>query len=143
MSQFCEIETQFKDLKELSAALEQMQPDWKLEITEMGLPLMGYRGDNRSILEKSDPNYAPLCQIKISKKCVGTSSNDIGFCQNADGTISAYISDYDKNHYNKTWLNKLKQSYNEKVLCKMALSQRAVVKKQVLQNGIVRLKLTY
>lgn len=48
----------------------------------------------------------------IRRKYVGGSSNDIGFAKQADGTYQAFISDYDKNQYDKKWQDHLCQRYS-------------------------------
>lgn len=63
--------------------------------------MYGYKGDKRE----------QIAEVIIRKKYIGSSSNDIGFKLQEDGTYEAIISEFDKNKYNEKWLDSLSQRY--------------------------------
>lgn len=125
MSHFVEIETDFKDLACLKSAILEVMPNWVIEEGE-SLPLKGYGGDDRSKKPVDDPNYAPPCVLKVSKKHIGNASNDIGVSRTQDGKLAMHISVFDARYsgLDTNWVNKVKQQY-----------QIAVIKKQAKRRG--------
>lgn len=123
MSAYKVVQTKMNRTDVLTAALENIKPDWKghIQTDEAGkIPLYGYGGDDRSKKAKSDKNYAPPCTIMVpgsgrarngSKNVVGGASNDLGFSRNADGTFSIHVSGYDSGKYNEAWQGKVKAEY--------------------------------
>jgi len=117
MSHFVNITTMIKDRHALIRALERMGFKGKIEIHEKPENLYGYQNDVRT--EKA--------QVIIRRKHVGSSSNDIGFEQKANGLFVAHISEFDQGtgsyasrtgRYGKEWQMKLYTWYGvEKAKC--------------------------
>lgn len=118
MSHFTSIKTRITDADALREALlivggrrsAQFHEDY-ITIHPEGAALKGFQGDDRSQLHPSSPDYAPLCEVVINRAIVGGAANDIGFARQEDGTLAAYISDYDARSYNADWLNHVQQQY--------------------------------
>ena len=100
---------------DLVKALQKIDPRWEgnVEVHETATNLYGYHGDVRQ----------DSAEIIIRRKNIGSSSNDIGFKQEADGTWNAIISEYDSRRYNQDWLNKLTQGYTKEVIKDIAHDQ--------------------
>jgi hypothetical protein len=100
---YCSIETEFRNPEALILALMEtgLWTREQVEMHEKAEHLFGYHGDLRP--EKAN--------IIIRRKNVGSSSNDIGFQRQEDGTFTAIISEFDKSKYNKSWTDKLKANY--------------------------------
>lgn len=104
MSHFIKGKTQYRDRETLVAALcECGFTQEQIRVHETAQHLYGYRGDRR-------PQKA---HVILPRKYVGSSSNDIGFFQEEDGTYTAIISAYDQNRYGKPWQAKLRQEYGK------------------------------
>lgn len=88
----------------------------KLKISATAMALEGYQGDQRT----------DVAEIIIPRRHVGGAANDVGFKQQADGTWSAIVSDYDSHSgqaaskskyakgttgYDALWLKRLNQRY--------------------------------
>lgn len=141
MSHFTEMQVDYlqKNEAQLVAALEECFGKGNVEVHENGAALMGYHGDNRANLAKSNPNYAPPCHIIIRRKHVGSASNDVGYRRTEDGKYAAYISDFDQGgHFNKAKQNKVTQDYTVGVTTKQMKLQGYSVKK-VDEKGKVKL----
>lgn len=95
--------------------------------------LVGYQNDKRE----------QKAEIIIRKKHVGSSSNDIGFQKQSDGTYKAIISQFDKGRYNDAWMADLKKLYAEKKIHQVAKrnGMQFIGKKQGV-NGSFRLNFT-
>src|SRR5271165_1902872 len=109
MSHFTKINVDFKQSQEdcFIEALQEIFGANAVEVSDKGLALYGHHGDDRSQLSQSNPNYAPKCHVRIARKHIGGSSNDIGFQRNEDGTYNAFISEFDQsNTFGKTKQNK-------------------------------------
>jgi len=144
MSHYTEVSIPLNDKEGIIAALSAAYNCDKscIKISDKGdIPLYGYGGDNRSILKEKDPNYAPTCDIVLSKKYVGTSANDIGFKKQADGTYKAYISDYDKSAW-KEKESTFKQTYGIHKVKKAAQKNKWKQKGEIVKklNGELVLK---
>lgn len=103
-------------------------------------PLVGYQGDFRTadgIGHTRKASEAMKADIIIRRKQVGSSSNDIGFTRNADGTYSAIISDFDSTRHNAGWLKSVKQEYSKQFVFANAkkAGYKLVVTKPVERNG--------
>lgn len=142
MSHFTEIKVNFlqKNEKQLVAALETIFGEGNVEVHDDGASLVGYTGDNRSTLSKSNPNYAPPCHLIIRRKHVGGASNDIGYQRTEDGKYVSYISDYDKgSNFSAAKQNKVLQEYTAKVTEKQLKSQGYAMKREVQKDGTIKL----
>ena len=73
----------------------------QIEVHDEATNLYGYKGDKRE----------QTAEIVIRKKDVGSSSNDIGFKKQEDGTYQAVISEFDSARYNKKWLDDTSTHY--------------------------------
>jgi hypothetical protein len=150
----------FTDLDALLEALQdcrtRVDRKWQIgtdiQVSEVGVPLYGYKGDNRNTkYQPGDSNYAPLANVVIpghghpsKNNAVGTASNDIGFVKNAAGEYVPMISEYDSgtNGYNECWMNELKAKYLEIVVTKNAKKQGYQVKKSQDASGKMKLTLS-
>lgn len=72
-----------------------------IEIHNEPQHLFGYMGDKR----------AQKANVIIRKRNVGNAANDIGFLVE-NGTCTAFISEYDKNHYSSNWMKRMQKSYS-------------------------------
>jgi Protein of unknown function (DUF1257) len=116
VSHFSTVRSKISRKQNLISALEKIDGGrWKgcVEVYEEAANLYGYRGDKRA--QKSE--------IIIRRKHIGSSSNDIGFTRQEDGTYSAIISEYDSSTYNKRWLDSLCQTYSSEVIQDIAQEQ--------------------
>ena len=145
MSHFTEMKVHFKQKNEADfvAALEVCFGKGNVEVHENGAALLGYQGDNRSTKAKSSPDYAPPCHIIIRRKAVGSAANDVGYRRTEEGGYIAFISDHDKGHNYKTAKqNAVAQDYTLRVAEKKLKSQGYTFKREVLQNGTVKIVAT-
>lgn len=109
MSHYNDFETEITDQNALVRALCRMnnahnqtiQQNW-IELHDKATHLYGYKGDRRQ----------QTAHVVIRKNNVGNAANDLGFVRNEDGRYGAIISDYDRNHFNNQWCNKLYTYYN-------------------------------
>lgn len=100
MSHFTTMKTAFASREHLVAALADLGFA-EVEAHDSPEALYGYRGDRR-------PQTA---EVIIRRQFVGACSNDIGFARTPDGTLTAIISEFDRNVYDRTWLDRLSQRY--------------------------------
>lgn len=143
MSHFSSIKTEYKDTQCLIAALEEQFGKGHVEFNEEGAALIGYHQDDRSLLPKSDPNYAPKCQIVVRRKHVGSASNDVGYRRNEDGTYTAFISEYDSTgNFNQTKQKAVKQNYTANVTKKTLTRQGYQVQLKKQTNGTLKITAT-
>lgn len=117
MSHYSAVKTKIKRKSDLVSALKSMNNGkWKncIEVHDTPQNLIGYDGDVRE--QKAD--------IIIRRHNISSSSNDIGFVRQQDGTYQAVISDYDRTsqRYNSEWLDKLSQQYSYEVVKSTAVS---------------------
>ena len=144
MSHFTEIRTKIKDKQALLAALKAMK--WRgchgrepnIEVHDTPQHLYGYRGDRRS----------DKAEIIIRRGDVGSSSNDMGFTKQADGTYKAIISDYDTGKvrgntgfYGSSWQAKLNQTYaTTKVKRELMKKGYRLALEEEKQDGTIHMK---
>lgn len=129
MSHFTAIRTQLKDPIALKKALADLGFD-DVERHQTAQPLYGYRGDRRS----------DTAELIVRRQQIGTLSNDLGFKQQADGTYTAIISDYDRTRFSQGWLNHLTQRYGYHVLKETAPTQGFTIEEEeTLADGTIRL----
>jgi Protein of unknown function (DUF1257) len=122
VSHYNNFNTQITDPKALTRALCKCQSrngytftESMIENHEKGSNLYGYQNDRRQ----------QTAHVIIRRNHVGSSSNDMGFVKQDDGTYQAIISDFDSSHYNKQWLGHLQMHYNiEKT--KMSLEAKGI-----------------
>lgn len=143
MSHFTEVPTVFSSRyqQQLVEALEERFGKGNVEVSDEGVALRGYKGDDRSKLSVDNPDYAPLCEVVVRRKHVGTAANDIGY-KVKDGKFVAYVSDYDKGgNFNKKKQEAVAQDYAERVAKKTAKLKGWITKNHsVEQDGTVVLK---
>jgi len=107
MSHYNDIKTKIKSQKALIAALCRVDTrtgQWTqshIEVHDQAQHLYGYQGKKRE----------QTAEVIIRRQHVGDAANDIGFKKQADGTYTAIISDYDRNYYNSTWMQKVGTYY--------------------------------
>lgn len=129
MSKYAEKQTEFKDGTLLVEALKALGFD-TVEVHDKAQRLEGYQGDLR----------ANTANIIVRRKYVGSASNDLGFKQNADGTYTAIISDYDSSRYNRQWLTNLKTEYAKAGVMRQAARAGLRFTRQTGENGKIQLK---
>jgi len=111
MSAFTKVKTVLKDLNKVKKALVAMGwAEEKIEVHDKPAKLNGYHNNN---------NEAHLI---IRRKHLGPHAyNDIGFLQQADGSVQAIVGDYNERtggmrgqhgHMEGTWLKTLSQEYS-------------------------------
>lgn len=110
MSHMVTSTTEIRDEGQLVKALEALEPTWKGHIERHAEPvhLNGYHGDQRK----------EVAHVRIDRKYVSATSNDIGFIRGADGKFTAIISEFDRGIGGKdgAWLGKLSQHYAVEVV---------------------------
>lgn len=128
MSHFTSIKTQIKNRDALVTALTDIGFK-NIELHETAQHLYGYQGDVRE----------QTAEVIIRRQYIGSSSNDIGFKQQADGQYEAIISEYDRHQYNQQWMNKLMQRYGYHALKATAQEQGFTIEEdEVMQDGTVK-----
>jgi hypothetical protein len=142
MSAYKTIETQFRSLDSLLAALgdlgytkEQIQVASKTK--ESTLPMYGYHGDLRP--EK--------CGVRIARQHIGPASNDVGFAWDGQ-TWRAIISEFDMHASYKTSMNverqaKLKQRYALHETKRIAKVKGYSIQETTMPDGTLRLTLNH
>ncbi len=102
-----------------------------IEVHEEAKNLYGYQGDKRK----------QKAHIIIRKKYVGSSSNDIGFLKK-DGKYLTIASAYDRAWRTGKKINKLKQTYGEKVIMKgiRKNSKYSFVSRKENEKGEVKIR---
>ncbi len=102
-----------------------------IEVHEEAKNLYGYRGDKRK--EKA--------HIIIRRKYVGSSSNDVGF-EKIGNVYKTHASDYDRAWRKGKKINKLKQTYGEKVIMKgiRKNSKYSFVSRKENEKGEVKIR---
>ena len=126
MSHFTEVAVDMlaKNEKCLVEALEEMYGKGHVEVSADGLDLFGYHRDNRNKLPKTDPNYAPKCNVVVRQQYVGQDSNDIGYYRTEDGKYKLIVSDYDKGgNFSAAKQKQVKQGYTASVTQKQLKAQ--------------------
>jgi hypothetical protein len=120
MSHYTKVKTIFRKKSCLVRALANMNNSHhrnitsdNIEVHDKPTSLYGYMGDVRQ----------EQAEIVVRKKNVGSSSNDIGFQMQEDGSYQAIISSFDSTHYNNTWLDSLSQKYAGEVVKETATEQ--------------------
>lgn len=112
-----------------------------IEVHDQPTQLLDYMGRPTHYVEKSGDK----ANIIIRRRNIGYgSANDLGFRRNADGTISAFISDFDSasNHwgYQGDRFLKLKDAYAERKTMKTAAKQGFKFLGKKVVNGKTRLQ---
>jgi hypothetical protein len=102
MSEYIQVEVEFRDEAALMRSLEEMGYD--PQITKHPCRLEGYQGDKRK----------EQAHIIIPRHQVGHLSNDVGFERMNDGSLKAHISEYDIG--GKFDLPRLKQRYTTNIV---------------------------
>ena len=131
MSAYTTLKTHMVSVAHILQALKDMGFD-KVEVYSTPQSLIGYEGLRRK----------QKAEIIIRKKYVGHASNDIGFRKNADGRYEAIISEFDRETYNKQWLDQLCQRYAYHVAReKMTENGFDLIQETVDENNAIRLTL--
>ena len=139
MSAYKKIETKFKNLKSLIAALDEIvgKDGYTVAVNPKAntLAMYGYRDDKR-------PETAA---INLPRKTVnrfsGGASNDMGFYwDEASKSYGMIVSDFDSSK-SAGLVNKIKQQYAFNELTRQAKMKGYMVSKEADQSGVLRLKL--
>jgi hypothetical protein len=142
MSHFTSVTVDYQQKQEdcFIDALKEVFGANNVEVSDKGLALFGYQGDDRSKKSENDPNYAPLCHIRINRKGVGSASNDIGYRRNEDGSYQAFVSEYDSGaNFSKSRQDKLKQHYTCSVTQKTLKARGYTVKVTKDKGGLLKI----
>lgn len=112
MSKYATATTNFKDGEVLIEALQACGFESHMIKNHIGNPqeLRDFTGKKTTYL--GGPGY-DKADVIIPRQYLKGMANDMGFVKKADGSYDAIISEYDSSTYNKTWLNKVKQTYAE------------------------------
>ena len=105
ISHFTEISLEIRDKEALLAALTEMGYDGKVEVHDAPVVLIGYDGNPRVLRHDN-----VRAEIVIRRQHLWRAANDIGFARQADGTYTAYISEYDR-EVQPTWHTRLLQAH--------------------------------
>jgi hypothetical protein len=138
MSEYVEIDTVLTDPDHLVAALGDLGfAREHIEVHPHAVSLAGYRGDER----------AQRAEIVIRRQHVGSSSNDLGFARQADGTYRAIISEYDQRTpgvrgfaYDQAFLGRLAQQYGVHRLMTHYQAQGYRVSVQQRADGVMHVE---
>ena len=139
MSTFTIAKTVLRDMQCLQKALKNLGfKTEELEYSHEAKALYGYQGDARD--QKAN--------LIIRRQHVGSSSNDIGFEKQKDGTIVAHISEYDRGaagrkgfNYGDKFIDKLSQQYAlEKVREECEISGFLVDEVTVDEDGWIEIE---
>jgi len=146
MSVFTQVELELRDIEIVEEVLAEMFGGKVENCIDCPLPIRGYRGDDRSKLAPTNKNYAPPCHLIVRKENIGAASNDMGIHRRSDGSLTAYISGYDRRgKLNEKWVNevkaKLKTKYAEKMVQRQAKRAGYKVSREIRHDGTVRLRL--
>ena len=128
MSHFTSIKTQIKNSDVLVSALADVGFN-QVEVWSEAKPLYGFQGDIRE----------QTAEVIVRRKYIGSSSNDIGFKRQEDGTFTAIVSEYDRRKYSQQWLNRLMQRYGYRMLMAAAPAEGfSVEEEETLEDGTIR-----
>lgn len=136
MSKYKQIQTQFKNIESLKAALLDIgftadQLELAPDVHHSTLVMYGYHGDAR-------PERASL---RIDRKFIGSVSNDVGFAWDGQQFV-AMISEFDNStHFNGQRQNALKQSYAKHEIKRQARLRGYSVNEQRRTDGTIALTL--
>ena len=112
MSKYEELRTVLSEERFLVEALRDL--GYSLEVSNEGLSLYGYLGDER----------AEKAHIVIRRRQLHSASNDIGFARDEGGVYHALISEYDRGiGFNDAWLGRVAQTYKERQTMAVAKSK--------------------
>ena len=139
MSKFKIIETQFKDIKSLQKALDEMNVEYEVaeDVKNPTLPLHGYQGDLRK--ERASVR---IDRQFINQNYSNSASNDLGFAWNPEKKVfEAIISEYDTNQKTMDLVNGIRQNYAVETLKKKAKAKGYIVKEMVGEGKVKRLQL--
>jgi len=131
MSEFLTVECiEINDEKCLVDTLNEM--GYQPEVYKEAKKLFGYQGDTRQ----------KRAHVVISRKQIGSSSNDIGFEKQDKGYLM-HISDFDQKQ-NKFNQDDFKRLYNEKKITKELVTNKGFTLKsrKVENDGTVRIQLS-
>lgn len=130
MSEYHTVSVEFQDEECLVEALKAM--GYNPLIHKEAVNLYGYQNDQRS--QKAN--------IIIHRSQVGSASNDVGFLKKTSGGFEMIVSEYDqKTNFNQKRVDKLKQTYAEKVIIKHAKKAKHKIKSQEVQaDGSIKIR---
>lgn len=131
MSHYVECKTKMTDTAALVDALVAMgYAREHIELHEVPQSLYGY--ENRARPERAN--------IIIRRQYVGNAANDIGWQRAADGTLQAFISEFDGRHnFTPMRQAQLAQEYSAAVVCRQARASGRTVQRTVLPDGRIQL----
>ena len=146
MSHFTKVKTKLKSQSHLIKALNDMGfTSQQIKVHKEAQHLYGFQGDQRS----------QTAEIILPRSAVGSSSNDIGFKLQQDGSYEAIISDYDSSNrtadgksehakgssgYSSKWLKKLNQRYAYHKMKDQLSDQGFFIEKETIENGEILLE---
>lgn len=130
MSAYTESATQITDAEILKECLKEKGIK-EVVHHPLAVQLEGYHGDKRK----------DTAEIVIPRRAIGSSSNDVGFKKQPDGTFKAIISQYDSGRFNAAWMVDLKKKYAEKKIMKTAKTNGLTfVSKKVATDGSFKMQ---
>jgi hypothetical protein len=102
----------------------------QVEVHEIPQNLVGFHGDVRQ----------QKAHIIVRRKYIGRAANDLGFLQNADGSFTQIVSDFDQGKHDAKWNARLKSAYSERGAMKVARKKGFHFLGKVTRNGKTQLK---
>lgn len=129
MSRYNTLQTEYRDRECLVEALGDMGYT-EVEVHDIAQNLYGYHSDMRQ--QKAN--------VIVRRKHISASANDLGFLQNADGSFSQIVSDFDQGKHNAKWNAGLKTAYGERGSMKVARMKGFHFLGKVTCNGKTQLK---
>ena len=131
MSHYTTLRTHITDRDALVAALADVGYD-EVEVHDTPKTLEGWQGDRRS----------ERAHVIVRRRHVGSSSNDIGFRQGAEGRFEAIVSDYDRHVHDAAWLARVtaRHAYHA-TTSTLAAQGYHMVEEQTEHDGAVRMVL--
>ena len=127
MSHVVKVQTQYRDLPALVAALEAQFGKGNVEQHVQPVSVAGWMGTKNE----------SVGHIVVRQSAAGNLHADIGFLRSASGQYEAIVDDYDK-----ALLEPLKQRYAVSLATSKAKAQGYTVKQETVDGGKVRLVLS-
>ncbi|MBY0549276.1 MAG: DUF1257 domain-containing protein [Candidatus Obscuribacterales bacterium] len=131
VSHYTKIKTSISDAAFLVKALNDLGFA-HVDRHETAQNLYGYQNDRRT----------QTAEVIIRKQYVGAASNDIGFSREADGSLSAIISEFDQLKYGAAWLNQVTQRYAYHAVINKLAEQGFSIESEHAEKGQIKISLS-
>ena len=137
MSKYSTNQTKFKDPETLITALIEMGfSSEDIELHETPVQLFDYTGKATHYTDEAGDKANIVIRKGPFNRVMGSgASNDFGFRLQANGTYSAFISQYDSSYLTPAYMGKLTAAYTRIQYQKLAAKQRLRYLGTVKKNG--------